>query len=79
MTKKRNIGQELLEGVRAIKRGKGKRVSVNLPKDVRAIREKVGLSQSAFAARCRMAPSPEQPISWKRSMASGVSGASARP
>ena len=28
MTKKRNIGQELLEGVRAIKRGKGKRVSV---------------------------------------------------
>ena len=50
MTKKRNIGQELLEGVRAIKRGKGKRVSVNLPKDVRAIREKVGLSQSAFAA-----------------------------
>jgi putative transcriptional regulator len=50
MTKKRNIGQELLEGVRAIKRGKGKRVRVNLPKDVRAIREKVGLSQSAFAA-----------------------------
>ena len=50
MTKKRNIGQELLDGVRAIKRGKGKRVSVNLPRDVRAIREKVGLSQSAFAA-----------------------------
>lgn len=50
MTKKRNIGQELLEGVRAIKRGKGRRVTVNLPKNVRAIREKVGLSQSAFAA-----------------------------
>ncbi len=53
MTKKRNIGQELLDGVRAIKRGKGKRVAVNLPKDVRAIRKKVGLSQSAFAAVAR--------------------------
>ena len=50
MTKKRNIGQELLDGVRAIKRDKGKRVAVNLPKDVRAMREKVGLSQSAFRA-----------------------------
>lgn len=49
MTKKRNIGQELLDGVRAIKRGKGKRVAVNLTQDVRAIRGKVGLSQSAFA------------------------------
>ena len=50
MAKKRNIEQELLNGVRAIKRDKGKRVAVNLPKDVRAIREKVSLSQSAFAA-----------------------------
>ena len=48
--KKRDIGDELLEGIRAIKRGKGKRYTVDVPKDVRAIREKVGLSQSAFAA-----------------------------
>ena len=40
--KKRDIGDELLEGIRAIKRGKGKRYTVDVPKDVRAIREKVG-------------------------------------
>lgn len=50
MTKKRNVGQEILAGLRDIKRGKGKHYTVNLPKDVRAIREKTGLSQSAFAA-----------------------------
>ena len=46
---KRNIGQELLEGIEAIKKGEGKRVTVNLPSDVKAIRNKIGLSQSAFA------------------------------
>ncbi|HHD63342.1 MAG TPA: helix-turn-helix domain-containing protein [Desulfobulbaceae bacterium] len=46
---KRDIGQELLEGIEAIKNGKGKRVTVNLPTDVQAIRKKIGLSQSAFA------------------------------
>jgi putative transcriptional regulator len=50
MTKKRDIGQEILEGVRAIKRGKGRRYEVKLPKSVQAIRERMGLSQSAFAA-----------------------------
>lgn len=48
--KKRDIGKEIIEGIREIKHGKGKRYTVNLPKDVRAIREKIGLSQSAFAA-----------------------------
>jgi putative transcriptional regulator len=47
---KRDIGQELLEGVRAIKRGEGKRRKVEMPRDVRAIRERAGLSQSVFAA-----------------------------
>lgn len=49
MNKKRNIGQEILEGIRAIKAGKGKRRTVKLPDDVRAIRKRMDLSQSAFA------------------------------
>ncbi len=50
MIKKRNIGQEILEGIRVIKVGKGKRRFIKLPDDVRAIRERMNLSQSAFAA-----------------------------
>ncbi|MBF0135981.1 MAG: helix-turn-helix domain-containing protein [Magnetococcus sp. DMHC-1] len=46
--KKRDIGQELLEGVRAIKAGKGKSTQIAIP-DPRVVREKVMLSQSAFA------------------------------
>jgi putative transcriptional regulator len=46
---KRDIGQELLEGIEAIKNGEGKRVTVNLPSDVKTIRSIIGLSQSAFA------------------------------
>lgn len=48
--KKRDIGQEILEGVKAIKEGKGKRFKVELPSDVKKIREHLNLSQSAFAA-----------------------------
>lgn len=47
---KRNIGQELLEGIEAIKKGQGKKIGVELPSDVKTIRNKIGLSQSAFAA-----------------------------
>ena len=50
MSKKRDIGQELLEGVRAIKARKGKRRVVELSQDVQEIRDRLGLSQSAFAA-----------------------------
>jgi putative transcriptional regulator len=50
MSQKRDIGQELLDGVRAIKAGKGKRRTVEVAQDVQAIREGMGLSQSAFAA-----------------------------
>lgn len=50
MSGKRRLGAELLEGIRAIKRGEGIRRTVELPSDVKAIREKTGLSQSAFAA-----------------------------
>lgn len=44
---KRNIGLEILEGLREIKRGEYGRV-INVP-DVAAIREKTGLSQARFA------------------------------
>jgi len=44
----RDIGQEILEGLRELKRGETGRV-VNIPL-VSEIRHKVGLSQSRFAA-----------------------------
>jgi putative transcriptional regulator len=48
MTKvKRDIGAEILEGLRELKRGERGRV-VNVP-DVGQIREKTGLSQARFA------------------------------
>ena len=47
---KRDIGRELLEGVRAIKAGEGRCFTIEAPSDVRAIRDRTGLSQSAFAA-----------------------------
>ncbi len=45
---KRNIGREILDGLRDLKRGDVGRV-INVP-DVASIREKTGLSQSRFAA-----------------------------
>ena len=48
MTKaKRNIGSEILEGLREIKRGEHGHV-INVP-SVRSVRESTGLSQSRFA------------------------------
>jgi putative transcriptional regulator len=44
----RNIGREILDGLRELKRGEHGRV-VNVP-DVAGIREKTGLSQARFAA-----------------------------
>ena len=44
----RDIGREILQGLREIKRGQRGRV-VNLP-SVASIREKTGLSQERFAA-----------------------------
>lgn len=45
---KRNIGQEILKGIRQLKRGEHGRL-VNMPA-VATIREKTGLSQPKFAA-----------------------------
>lgn len=48
MTKqKRNLGQEILEGLRELKSGKHGRTT-NVP-DVAGIRKKTGLSQARFA------------------------------
>ena len=44
---KRNIGKEILDGIREIKRGEHGRV-INVPA-VSTIRERTGLSQSKFA------------------------------
>ena len=47
MTRKRNLGAEILEGIRQIKAGKTGRVWT-VP-SVSGIRERIGLSQSQFA------------------------------
>ncbi len=43
----RNIGQEILEGIRQLKRGEHGRIT-NMP-SVASVRDKTGLSQSRFA------------------------------
>ena len=48
MTEQRDIGTEILEGIRQLKRGESVRV-VNVPK-VQSIRKKTGLSQARFAS-----------------------------
>jgi hypothetical protein len=62
----RNIGKEILEGLREIKRGETGRV-INVP-PVSDIRRKVGLSQARFA--CLRAghdedPPPGGPAGWR--------------
>ncbi len=50
MKKKRDIGQEIIDGIRAIKAGGGKRYTINITDDAKAVRNKLGLSQQGFAA-----------------------------
>ncbi len=47
---KRNIGEEILTGLRDIRAGKGKRICIEAPEDIIEIRTHLHLSQSAFAA-----------------------------
>lgn len=48
--KKRNIGQEVLEGIREIKSGKAaRRTVIDVPEEIKAIRDGLGLSQAEFA------------------------------
>lgn len=50
MIMKRNLGQEILESIQAVKKGKGKRYCVDLPSDIVSIRKDLHLSQCAFAS-----------------------------
>jgi putative transcriptional regulator len=47
---KRNIGREILESVREIKSGKGKRYAVCHPEEVNDVRQRLQLSQHGFAS-----------------------------
>jgi len=47
---KRDIGKELIWAIDAVKTGQGKRKTVVLPSNVKTIRSKTGLSQSALPA-----------------------------
>ena len=47
---RRDIGQKILEGIRAIKRGEGRQYQIDLPPDPKAIRERMNLGPSAFAS-----------------------------
>lgn len=46
---KRNFGKEILDSVREIKQGGGRRYRFTAPDDIRRIREGVGVSQVSFA------------------------------
>ena len=48
MTKKRDIGQEILDGIEEIQAGLGKSYHLEIP-EVSKIRKQLHLSQSAFA------------------------------
>ena len=50
MTNKRDIGQEILEGIQAIKKGKGKKFILEIPEDIKKIREKLHLSQMGLSS-----------------------------
>ena len=47
---KRNIGEEILQAIRDIKAGRGKRTIICRPHDISAAREKLQLSQHQLAA-----------------------------
>ncbi len=48
---KRDLGKEILDSIREIKAGSVGRVQVCIePDDIKATRERIGVSQSAFAA-----------------------------
>lgn len=46
---KRNIGQEIIDGIREIKAGGGKRYTVEVTEDNKSIRERLGMTQQEFA------------------------------
>jgi putative transcriptional regulator len=54
--RKRNIGQEILDGIREIKAGGGKRYYVYGPKDIKRVRLNMKLSQADFASVLHVSP-----------------------
>jgi putative transcriptional regulator len=50
--KNRDLGQEIVESIRAIKRGEGKTYYRDLPMNPKEVRERLNLGISAFAALC---------------------------
>jgi putative transcriptional regulator len=49
MSKKRDVGAELLQGIKEYKTGKGKRYSIKNSEDIQSVREDMHLTQMAFA------------------------------
>lgn len=47
----KDLGDRLIDGIREIKSGKGKRYTVELPTGVRLVRARMGLTQVEFAER----------------------------
>ena len=70
LAEKRDIGSEILEGVRQLKRGEAGRI-VNVP-DVTCIREMTGLSQSEFASLLGVSVRTLQDWEQKRRAPSGA-------
>ena len=50
MSRNRNIGREILEAVKDIKSGKGKKKIIDGFDDVRSVRDELHLSQLAFSS-----------------------------
>lgn len=50
MSKKRNIGEEILGAIQEIKYGNGKRRTIEDVEDVRHVRDELHLSQVAFSS-----------------------------
>lgn len=46
---RRNLGQILINGIREIKAGGGKRYTVEVTEDNKSIRERLGMTQQEFA------------------------------
>ncbi len=47
--KKRNIGNEILQSLKDIKSGEGKKSFVEIPSDIKQIRDELDISQIGFA------------------------------
>ncbi len=72
---KRNLGQELLDSLRAIKRGEGRTYTVAEPLDAKTIRERLNLGQPAFAQLLRVSTKTLQAWETGQRQPSGIAQA----